>query len=164
MVGIGPDDLKPRRNVPGIVAALRPFGEVEELDLGADTGLRRRAALREQDFKVMAELVKIRRLDVEGFTFPDAALSHLGSLPALRELDLSGTSLTDDGLEIHSSLPHLESLNVNDTSVTDAGLLTLGRCRSLKQVRLRGAKVSAEAVEKLKAMCVMVYGPDRGDG
>lgn len=75
----------------------------------------------------------------------DTTLAYLTGMERLRELDLNGTRVTDAGLKSLEGLPRLEILRLRDTNVTDAGFReSLGRMAALRQIDLRGTRVSRE--------------------
>jgi len=75
----------------------------------------------------------------------DPTLAYLTGMERLRELDLNGTRVTDRGLKSLEGLPRLEILRLRDTNVTDAGFReSLGRTAALRQIDLRGTRVSRE--------------------
>jgi uncharacterized protein YjbI with pentapeptide repeats len=70
----------------------------------------------------------------------------------LQELDLSDTNLDDQMLEsLPDGLVNLSSLDLSGTEVSDLRVLTLLRFEGLTKLDLRGTKVTAEGVTKLKA-------------
>lgn len=91
----------------------------------------------------------------------------------LQSLDLGGNCITDRTLRVLAGLdapqwpgeispgvqppaprlvlPALEDLGLGDTAVTDAGLAALRGFKRLRRVDLRGTKVTAEAVRKLRS-------------
>lgn len=81
----------------------------------------------------------------------DGTLAHLAGLTRLRELDLNGTKVTDAGLPRLKTLTSLERLKLRGTGVTDAGFRTsLAPMATLRQVDLRGTRVSKEVVDAWK--------------
>ncbi|MBI1901071.1 MAG: hypothetical protein HYS13_08170 [Planctomycetia bacterium] len=59
--------------------------------------------------------------------------------------------LTDEQLAQLDNLPDLEVVVLLEPDTTDAGLMHLAKFKSLRAIRLRGAKITDEAVRKLQA-------------
>lgn len=79
----------------------------------------------------------------------DAGIRHLAQLSRLRYLDLSGTSITDEGLAVVRALPELETLSLAWTRVTDAGVTNLAGCERLRNLNLQGTSTGDGALRAL---------------
>jgi hypothetical protein len=72
---------------------------------------------------LLADMTRLRRLDISHSHVTDDGLWRLTALPALRELYLTGTKVTDKGVR-EALIPHpaLRMLDVRQTSVTPAAV------------------------------------------
>ena len=71
---------------------------------------------------------------------------------ALRALAAAGMDRFDADLAPHlAGLPNLEVLLLQGAQLTDAGLEPLAKLKTLRQLDLRGNKLSDDAVAKLQA-------------
>jgi Leucine-rich repeat (LRR) protein len=105
-----------------------------------------------KDYSVLRQKPHVVVLQMANPDVEDQTLGYLAGMDRLRELDLNGSKVTDAGLKELRSLPNLESLRLKDTAVTDAGFReSLGAMGSLKQLDLRGTRVSREVVQAWKA-------------
>jgi Leucine-rich repeat (LRR) protein len=104
-----------------------------------------------KDYSVLRQKPHVVVLQMANPDVEDQTLGYLAGMDRLRELDLNGSKVTDAGLKELRSLPNLESLRLKDTAVTDAGFReSLGTMDSLKQLDLRGTRVSREVVQSWK--------------
>lgn len=68
---------------------------------------------------LLADMTKLRRLDISHSHVTDAGLWQLTALPALRELYLTGTKVSDQGVrDALTPHPTLKRLDVRQTAVT----------------------------------------------
>ena len=72
---------------------------------------------------LLADMTRLRRLDISHSQVTDDGLWRLTALPALRELYLTGTKVTDKGVR-EALMPHpaLKMLDVRQTAVTAAAV------------------------------------------
>jgi Leucine-rich repeat (LRR) protein len=147
---------------------LRNFANLEELILGS------RSNFGDEALAPIADLKKLRILDLRHCPISDVGLVHLRDLPQLTELDLSLTKISDEGLrqlnpkltnlglrwtaitdaglaQLAQRLPNLTHLQLVKTPITDAGLQHLGKLSKLTGLHLGETKVTAEGVKKLQA-------------
>jgi hypothetical protein len=77
------------------------------------------ADVTDETLSLLADMTKLRRLDVSHSQVTDDGLWRLTALPALRELYLTGTKVTDKGVR-EALVPHpaLKMLDVRQTAVT----------------------------------------------
>lgn len=98
----------------------------------------------------ISELDHVTALDLSGSKeLTDSGLRHLAQLPRLRHLDVSGTGITDAGLNVLQQLTKLRFINVSRTAVTDAGAAHLSHCESLEWVNLSGTPSGDGAIQAL---------------
>jgi Leucine Rich repeat len=72
---------------------------------------------------LLADMTRLRRLDISHSQVTDDGLWRLTALPALRELYLTGTKVTDKGVrEALAPHPALKMLDVRQTAVTAAAV------------------------------------------
>ena len=87
--------------------------------------------LQPQHLKVLADLPRLRRLDLSHAQVTDAGLKEIATLKSLFVLDLSGARMTDAGVSELTSLKQLRRLvvhpNREGNNVTVAGLRDLQR-------------------------------------
>lgn len=82
----------------------------------------------------------------------DDTLSLLANMSRLRELDLNESSITDAGLAKLAKLPSLERLRLRGTKITDSGFRQhLMNSPTLKELDLRKTEVAVETVEEWKS-------------
>ena len=80
----------------------------------------------------------------------DADVVHLAQLPRLKHLQLGNTQVTDAGLIHLSSLKNLSGLNLDNTQVTDAGLVHLAGLKGLKHLNLYKTQVTDAGASELQ--------------
>lgn len=114
-------------------------------------------------------------INVAGTLFGDDELRQIGALPSLRELHLAATrvtdrgmayvarltnlerlylakcDITDTGLSHLAGLTRLQAINLYGTKLTDTGLAHFYRLERLRSLMITDVKLSAAAVEQLKA-------------
>jgi serine/threonine protein kinase len=80
----------------------------------------------------------------------DQIVSKLSRCPELRSLALEASDLSDAGLKPVLKMQHLQSLILPaNANLTDAIIPVVMQLKELKQLNLRGAKISPAALEKL---------------
>ena len=141
----------------------------------------------EELWRLVARLPFIRVIDARGSSITDHAMCHVGRVRGLVLLDAGDTGVTDEGvacLEHHrsleilmldgtgitnrsltvlSELPRLEVLFLEKTAIDDEGLEHLATSLTLRWLRLRGSRVSAAAVDELRARlpsCKIYWSPE----
>ena len=78
-------------------------------------------------------------------------LKHLRAFPKLRYLDLSGCPVTDKWLLQLKRLNNLQTLKVNGCPrITNAGLRHLEELKKLREVHVKGTRVTESGVQKLQ--------------
>jgi hypothetical protein len=97
---------------------------------------------------------------VVGFPAVDAALHHLGLIPqagmTLRILDVSHSDLTDDGIRSikqsqDATFSQIITLYCNNTIITDNSIDTIKDLGRLRFANLKGTRVTAAGIGKLRA-------------
>jgi hypothetical protein len=109
------------------LAALRAFGELEELTIG-DT--RMHAGIAD-----LSAWPRLRTLSLVGLELTDRVLPSLAAQPSLAILDLSATDIRDPSPL--AALPHLRTLGVAQTRLSPAGVAAIKRlvARGVEVVR-----------------------------
>ena len=120
----------------------------------------------------LANLVKLKFLDLQSSQISDTGLSVLANLRSLQILDLSHTRIYGKGLSylkscdlkslnlsfvplqgqflVHLSvLNNLEKLQMNRTPVDDEGLAYLANLKNLRQLELKNSRVTGPGIEFL---------------
>jgi len=107
----------------------------------------------------IAELGELRVLNLHGTAISDEGMLLLEGLTKLERLDVGylHKRLTDRGSRVLLKMPQLKWLNIYASSITDATLAeVLIRLKHLDHVELTSTAVSAEAIERLKAVLPQV--------
>lgn len=90
-------------------------------------------------------------LSLLGTKVTDKGLSHLKSFSRLQTLELSeNPQLTDSWTKDLSQLSRLLVLVLNETNITDEALKNLATCQSLRELKVRKTKVTAEGIRQFK--------------
>lgn len=117
----------------------------------------------DDDLALLAEMPRVRELDLSQSKVTDAGLAHLGRLTQLKSLSLDQTAITDAGLEHIAKLTQLELLGLSQTAITDAGLSKLKTFVNLKFLHVdktrtteAGLKALEQALTKLEFRLVPV--------
>jgi hypothetical protein len=82
----------------------------------------------------------------------DEALASIAELPRLRYLDLSGTGVTNDGLKYLAGLTQLEELDLSRTPVRDNGLAHVSTLSNLRRLNLQTTRTTTEGMKHLAAL------------
>ena len=121
----------------------------------------RSKSVADDDLALLAEMPRLRELDLSQSQITDAGLAHVGQLAQLKSLSLGQTAITDAGLTHIAKLTQLEVLTLNQTAITDAGLSklkTLIRLKFLGVDKTRatetGLKALAQSLPKLESRLV----------
>jgi Leucine-rich repeat (LRR) protein len=99
----------------------------------------------------------------------DADISQLANLTRLRFLDLSGNSISDAGLAPLAELTRLETLSLQSLQISGDGLEALKRLRRLRKLSLFGCGLTDDGLaglrelESLRDLC-LYYTPITGPG
>ena len=160
--------IERKRREQAIVDAIRERGGVVEYDYinGEPSGpawLRwllgdnlfddvKRARIRHVDEATLgglAEMTRLRRLDLNNTNMTDDGLAHLKGLTQLQWLDLDNTQVTDGGLVNLKGLIQLQNLFLAKTKVTDDGLVNLKALNELQRLFLFNTKVTGAGVADL---------------
>jgi len=106
----------------------------------------------------LAQLKRLRFLDLTGTRADDTTLQHVSGLHELRSLHLVHcTCITDDGIAHLTSLVNLRELHIeSDTGgrqrVTDRALPYIGRLRNLRHLSLTDTQVTDEGLPNLAVL------------
>jgi hypothetical protein len=99
----------------------------------------------------LANLTRLRRLDISGAKITPAGLSILAKLPELERLSLWNCKAVDDSAALTlAALPKLRNVDLSYTSVGDETLKGLATLPDLKLVYLTDTKVTATAVDTFR--------------
>lgn len=82
----------------------------------------------------------------------DESLQCLAEVPKLRELNLTSTSTTDAGLAFLSELPELDSLILTSTQVQGIKADALASLRKLRELTLTSSLFEDEGIQKLAGL------------
>jgi hypothetical protein len=105
-----------------------------------------------RDYGVIESRPDVVVLQMANADVTDETLRLLADLERLRELDLSNTSVTDAGLGLVGGLAGLERLRLANTRVTDAGFREhLMDHPGLSEIDLRGTAVAHETISDWRA-------------
>jgi hypothetical protein len=92
-------------------------------------------------------------LSVEGDSLTDAALAPAGGFEQLERLTLHNCpKLTGAGFEALAKLPRLKAVAVSECPLADGACKSLGRVKSLEEVRLVRTKVTDAGLRELAAL------------
>ena len=75
---------------------------------------------------------------------------QLASLPDLVRLEAAGAEVRDEHAALLAELPRLAQLDLSNTSIGDQSLEHLSRCQSLQLLNLSGVDVTPEAIKQLR--------------
>ena len=93
---------------------------------------------------------RIVELDLRSSWISDSDLPAIAALPALESLDLSLTRITDRGLKPLKKALRLKRLNLRFAELfTDEGMSMVRNLKQLRQIDLRGTKVTDTTLEYL---------------
>jgi Leucine-rich repeat (LRR) protein len=104
-----------------------------------------------QDFALehIKHIKSLEELSLQSTQVTDEGLVHLQGLPRLKKLILPG-QIGDEGLTHIRGLTSLQELLVYGEDITDVGLAHLKDLPSLKTLGLLSAKITGDAVERLR--------------
>jgi hypothetical protein len=132
-------------------------------------------SLTDLDLDAIGGLKRLQSLDLAGVAITDAGMARLKRLTNLTALDLSRTNVSAGGLSglqlsglqrlslyrakgiddsvagVLASSGKLTFLDLSETSFGDAGLAQLTALKSLRQLFLRGTRVTAAAVAAFRS-------------
>ena len=98
----------------------------------------------------LAQLPRLKRLDLRHTNVSDESLAGLASCPCLTELFLMTTPITDTAIPHLVKIPNLKLLELRSTSITQTGCDDFARARP--NVTLRWEEAPAEVSEPPKAV------------
>lgn len=115
----------------------------------------RDTAISDQGLVYIAELKKLKRLDLSECTSPgvtDASAEMIGRIESLEDLNLWSTKITDAGVAKFVGLKNLKRLNLDACDVTDRSVATIGEMKSVEWLHLGKTKITDQAVATLKTL------------
>jgi hypothetical protein len=80
------------------------------------------SALKDNDIKMLVDLKKMRRLNLENTAITNECIVYLKQLPELEQLNLYGTNISDEGLKQLASFKKLSVIYLWKTKVTATGV------------------------------------------
>lgn len=110
--------------------------------------------------KMSKRAPKLKTLGLEFNDLTNAALSDLVGLTTLEKLYLSYCpGITDEGigLDVLQGMQHLRELRLRGLKVTDSSVVALGKMTFLKKLSVRGTGVTWDGVAKLKVAMPDTY-------
>ena len=128
------------------VADLAKLQHLQELDLSEC------AQLLDDATGPLAELKKLKKLNLWRLNISDAGIQPLKGLTALESLNLDNTRLSDEGMAYLSGLTNLTFLHLGSTQITDAGLNSLAGLSKLEDLRVTRTAVTKDGVAALSKM------------
>jgi hypothetical protein len=131
--------------------ALKDLTNLEELSLfqvylGPGEGL-----------KPLANLSKLRRLNLHGTRITDEGFGQMKCLDHVQYLVLGETKVTDDCLKQIEAMIELRELYLSNTGVTGNGLASLKKLTNLESLDLRGTQVTARGLERLRGLTRLIW-------
>ncbi|MBK8091676.1 MAG: protein kinase [Verrucomicrobiaceae bacterium] len=96
-------------------------------------------------------LRQINNIQFTGTKVNDSCLKIITALPSLCVLNFDNTMITDQGVAELNSRQDYISLDFTNCDITDAAAKTLASFKRLKQLRLGRTKVTATAIQMLRA-------------
>lgn len=134
-------------------AGLAKFENLEELR-GLrldDTGITGKGV------EALSKAPRFVRVSIQNAKVDDEGAAAVARVSRLRAVNLSGNDITDAAIRSFKELRLLDQLELDRcTKLTDESVAVLKTLPSLKQVSLRGTKLSAKSIEDLRASGVKV--------
>ncbi|MEZ5943017.1 MAG: leucine-rich repeat domain-containing protein [Planctomycetaceae bacterium] len=124
---------------------LNDAGEIVELNL-------RGVTFDPGNTRIVAELKRLRVLNLSNTNVSDADLKPLNSLPRLEKLSLTGTKITDAGAMHIAQMKSLTHLDLCDTAITDKAFSQLAALPVLQHLDLARTKLTDESAESFKEL------------
>src|SRR5215831_18420220 len=118
---------------------------LESLDLGD-------AYVLDYSLAPLANMRKLKRLNLLGTLITDEGLKYLSDLTALEDLDLYGVKITDDGVAHLRKLTALRRLNLLGSQVTDASADILSQFRELRDLNLYRSRITDAGLARLQSL------------
>lgn len=126
---------------------------LEAIEQRGLTGLHASGQMTDEVLARVARLDRIEELDLSGSrAISDAGLRHLAEMPRLRSLNLGGCPIGDPGLPALQRIASLERIVLAGTDVTDAGVARLASCRSIEVIDLSATGTGDGAIRALAGL------------
>lgn len=121
---------------------------------------RQRRELGDGVFESLAELTRLRQLDLSMTEFPMGSLKRLNFLPNLHSLSLDDSNFNDEGARVISSFPNLSVVSLAETQITTDGLRELAKLR-IKDVTITpvGGSSTIAALADFRLLRRLTVGP-----
>lgn len=126
-----------------VIEVLAKLPELEELELRNCFGISPRG------FVALAELQKLKSLNLSGANIGNYGAEWIGRLSRLEHLNLSDTDVGNRGIAAIARLSNLKSLNLDRTLITDAGLSALRHHTTLSFLSASSSAISDQSLETL---------------
>lgn len=85
-------------------------------------------------------------------------LAFVADMVRLKSLDLMGTPIEDDDLKPLVGLPRLNTLNLEDTGITDEAVQWITQMKALRRLEVRYTQLTDEGIKRLKESIPEVVG------
>jgi hypothetical protein len=103
------------------------------------------------DVVQLANLPRLKKLNLFSTKVSDVGLAILWRLPALEELHVGSPGITDQGLDHLQRLKQLRVLGICGT-ITDAGLMKLRRLSALRELQITSREITDDGLAGLVRM------------
>ena len=143
-------DLSHTKVTDAGLAKLQDLEELRSLRLDGTT-------ITGKGFEALARTPRLYRVSLQDAKVDDAGASTLARVSRLRIINLNGNLITNAALSSFKELRQLEELDLDRcTKLTDEAAAILKTYPALKRVSLKGATLSAKAIEDLRQSGVKV--------
>ncbi|MBP7049854.1 MAG: exosortase-associated EpsI family protein [Phycisphaerae bacterium] len=130
---------------------------IEEMDHSGVPGLKLPLAT-DSDMEHLANLARLKYLDLISPRITDVGLAHLKNLSELQWLTLqAGAGVTDAGLANLAGMTKLRILVLGNIQVTDAGLAHLKGLTALQALSVQGAPISDAGLRNLQGLSKLQF-------
>lgn len=110
----------------------------------------RRAAVYDRELSRLAELPRLRSLEVNAWNMTDEGVRNLAPARRLESLVLHDAwDITDQGVAELCALPRLETLEIHRATITAAGIRHLARLPELRSLALTGRHIGDDVIAPL---------------
>jgi hypothetical protein len=112
--------------------------------------------------RLLAAMPRLQALEVKSAPISDAGLLHLRRTRTLRSLSLGAAQpfagranpigVTGEGFAALADLPEFTELEIHSNALTRKGLDRIGAIRTLKRLKLKGARIDDDDLRSLAAL------------
>lgn len=108
----------------------------------------------------VAQMKRLEKLLMsENRTLRQDNFRHIAELPRLRILDLEETNIDDQGIRYIAKITTLEQLYLTDTPITDKSIPELAKLTHLKILSISGTKMTEVGKQRLKRVLPRAFEP-----